>query len=100
LNHGGAPGSRACPLAKVESSHGNREESMAQFGSATCDFDVDEAQDGKHWMIAVKPRADIGLPVPGHLTFELKPDFEYGDAKVLTRMLKDWITQIHFEAAE
>jgi hypothetical protein len=77
-----------------------REESMAQFGSAVCDFDVDEAQDGKHWTIAVKPRADIGLPAPGQLTLELKPDFEYGDAQVLTRMLKDWITQIRFEPTE
>jgi hypothetical protein len=73
---------------------------MALFGSAVCDFDVNEGPDGGHWKIAVKPRNDIGLPAPGHISFELKPDFEYGDAKELTRMLKDWITQIRFEPAE
>ena len=73
---------------------------MTPFGSAVCDFDVDEAQDGKHWTIAVKPRNGEGLPGPGRLTLELKPDFEYGDAKELTRMLKDWITQVRFDPSE
>jgi hypothetical protein len=33
----------------------------------------------------------------GTLTFELNQGFELNDAETLAKMLKDWITQIHFE---
>ena len=70
---------------------------MAQFGSAVCDFDVAEAQDGKHRLISIKPKDRRAFLEEGQLTFELNPGFERGDAEKLTRMLKDWITQIRFE---
>jgi hypothetical protein len=72
---------------------------MARFGSAVCDFEVEKAEDGSHWLIAVRPRGGIGLPEAGQLAFELKPGFEGEDAKELSRMLKDWITRVRFEPA-
>jgi len=70
---------------------------MTQFGSAVCDFDVAETQDGKHRLISVKLEEAVAADDRGLLTFELKPDFERADAETLTRMLKDWISSIRFE---
>jgi len=70
---------------------------MPQFDSAVCDFNVAEAQDGKHRMISIKPKGLQASRTEGQLTFELNPEFEQGDAEKLTRMLKDWITLIRFE---
>jgi hypothetical protein len=61
---------------------------MAQYGSATCDFDVGETQDCKHRLISIRPKT------------ELNQGFELDDAKALAKMLHDWITQIHFEPVE
>jgi hypothetical protein len=70
---------------------------MGQFGSSTCDFDVAETHDGKHRVIAIKPKDNHSLLNQGTLTFELNQGFELNDAETLAKMLKDWITQIHFE---
>ena len=70
---------------------------MAEFGSATCDFDVDETRDGQRRLIAVKPRENIALLDRGKLTFELNAEFELGDARTLAKLLKDWITQVRYE---
>ncbi len=70
---------------------------MAEFGSATCDFDVGESQDGSHMLIAVKPKQNISLLEHGTLTFELNHEFEMGDAKTLARLLRDWITRVRYE---
>lgn len=73
---------------------------MAQFGSATCDFDVAESHDGKHRLIEIKPKDNNPLLNQGTLSFELNHEFELGDAKTLAKMLKDWITVVHFEQTE
>ena len=70
---------------------------MAEFGCATCDFAVDETQDGQRRLIAVKPHENIALLDRGKLTFELNPEFQLGDAQVLAKLLKDWITQVRYE---
>ncbi|GEM_PF-2010217 len=70
---------------------------MAQFGSATCDFDVAETHDGKRRLIEIKPKDNNSLLNQGTLSFELNHEFELGDAKTLAKMLKDWITVVHFE---
>jgi len=70
---------------------------MSQFASAACEFSVGESQDGKHRLISVKPKSNIAPFKQGLLTFELNQEFEMGDAKTLTRMLQDWITEIRIE---
>ena len=70
---------------------------MPSFGSSSCDFNVAETQDGKNLVISVKLGAGLETFDQGRLTFELNPSFELGDATTLTRMLKDLITQVHFE---
>jgi hypothetical protein len=73
---------------------------MAEYGSATCGFDVGETQDGKIRLIASEPKADQAILNRGKLTLELNPGFELDDAKSLAKMLNDWITQIHFEPTD
>ncbi|MDR3671346.1 MAG: hypothetical protein P4L36_10890 [Holophaga sp.] len=70
---------------------------MVDYGSATCGFDVDETQDGKFRLIAIKPKADSAILKRGTITLELNSGFELDDAKTLAKMLNDWITQVHFE---
>jgi hypothetical protein len=72
---------------------------MAQNGSATCDFDVGESQDGKHRLISISPKVELAPQSHGKVTLELNQGFELNDAKKLAKMLNDWITQIHFEPA-
>jgi hypothetical protein len=45
----------------------------------------------------IKPKDNHSLLNQGTLTFELNQGFELNDAETLAKMLKDWITQIHFE---
>ena len=73
---------------------------MAQYGSATCDLDVGETQDGKHRLISIRPKTELALQPHGKVTLELNQGFELDDAKALAKMLHDWITQIHFEPVE
>ena len=68
-----------------------------QFGSATCDFDVGETNDGEHQLIAIKPKASLAILNQGMLTFELNQEFDPDDARNLAKMLNDWITRIHFK---
>ena len=70
---------------------------MSQFASAECEFSVGETEDGQRRLISVKPKEDLAPCHKGMLTLELNHEFELADAKTLTRLLQDWITDIRFE---
>lgn len=70
---------------------------MSQIGTAECNFDVGETHDGQRRLIEIKPKKSKALINQGSFTLELNQGFEQGDAETLARMLKNWITQIHFE---